>query len=700
MTTNIQTSISPEIFNFAKDDYANSSIFFGQSAGLLDTMNKPFPKLETLYKKLKGLDWDEQEFDFEPCNLEFKRMEENLSRPMIAQLGWQWEADSIAARAVSPIMAGFTTSDLVHQLYQRIGDNECLVEGTQVLTPTGWVDLGDLEKGVKVAQYDPTNGTVTFAVPTAYVVKDFKGIVYEFRNHQKHFHQVVTPGHRMLRYSLASSTYDVVTADLCDYKRGAADKLNSAIAGGKLIGGVEDKLTAFERLLIAIQADGSVSSRYDGSIVGTLPVKFGFAKDRKIERLVALTTELGIELIELASSPQKGNRSSQRSFKLNIPVSYAPYLKNYSWVNLETKNASWCKDFLDEQIHWDGHFTKNTGILHTTSREAVEVSQAAAALCGLKTHLAFYPDNRSESFSGCWRLSWKDTVFVSGQTINKTHVEYEGKVRCVTVPTGFFLCRYNDSVSVTGNCIHARAYAEIVKFSFDHPEDVMQSVIQVSQSAQRLETVSKVFSQAYKTSHMLALGLAKRDQETFNVFYMFVVAMFALERLQFMTSFAITFAYGTNGHFMPICKAVQKICQDEYEIHAVAGAHMIDLLSETGEGVMANYQLQDTIKKMIDEIMAVETKWLPFLMGERKDIFGVTERDLVGWNHFCAKDVYDHLRIKSDITFPKFNPLDYMNSWVNISSIQASLQEEKNGQYLLGLIRRDDVTRTFSTDGL
>ena len=373
MTSPIVTTITPEIFNFEKTDYAESSIFFGQRSGLLDTMNKPFPKLERLYKRLKSMDWDEMEFDFEPCNLEFKRMDASLSRPMITQLGWQWETDSIAARAVSPIMAGFTTSDMVHQLYQLIGCNEV---------------------------------------------------------------------------------------------------------------------------------------------------------------------------------------------------------------------------------------------------------------------------------------------------------------------------------------VHARAYAEIVKFSFDHPEEVMQSVLQISQSAQRLETVSKIFSEAYKTSHMLALGQLQRNQDTFNVFYLFIVAMFVLERLQFMTSFAITFAYGTNGHFMPICKSVQKICQDEYEIHAVAGAHMIELLSDTGEGVMANYQMGDTIKKMLDEVMAVETKWLPFLMDNRKDIFGATERDLLGWNHFCAKDVYDHLRIKSDLTFPKSNPLSYMDTWVNISSIQASLQEEKNGQYLLGMIRRDDSAHVFNVSGL
>lgn len=700
MQTPYETSIDKKIFNFEKTDYAEPSLFFGQASGLFDTINQHYPQLKRLYSRLKVLDWGETEFPFSQCNLEFKRMKPEVARPMIVQLGWQWETDSIAARSITPIMSNFLTNDTAFRLYQRIGDNECLVEGTEVLTPNGWVDLSEVTTETLVTQFDPETKTTSFVKPSRVIEKDYKGPVLEFKNHQKHFHQVVTPNHRMLSYSKLDDTYKVATADSLDYRAGSAGTLTSAFSAGVKTTGSKSSLTALERLLIAVQADGSVSDRYDGSIVGTIPVRFAFAKDRKVERITELALQAGFNLREVAGSPAYGNRSSQRNFYLDVPAEYRDFLKNYTWVNLEEVTFEWCRDFLNEQVHWDGHFTKNTGILHTTSREAVEVSQACAALAGYKTHLNYVPDNRKESFSGCWRLSWKDTSLVSGQTINKFEYDYEGKVRCLTVPTGFFLVRYEGSVSVTGNCTHAATYAEIVRFSFDNPTEVMDSVLGISESAQRLETVSKVFAEAYKAGLELSLGIRKRDQETFNIFFMFVVALFMMERLQFMISFGITFTYAQHSHFLPIGKAVQKICQDEYEIHALAGAHVYNILMDTGEGITANWACRDTIVKMFNEIMAVEQKWLPFLLAGNEDLFGVTLRDYQQWGYFCAGDVASVLGIKTDFTVPKTVPIDFLKNWINISSIQASLQEEKSAAYMIGAVIRDDIGKVFDVTGL
>ena len=38
-----------------------------------------------------------------------------------------------------------------------------------------------------------------------------------------------------------------------------------------------------------------------------------------------------------------------------------------------------------------------------------------------------------------------------------------------------------------------------------------------------------------------------------------------------------------------------------------------------------------------------------------------------------------------------------MNKWVNISNIQAAVQEEKNGAYALGGLRRDDRGARYTT---
>ena len=252
----------------------------------------------------------------------------------------------------------------------------------------------------------------------------------------------------------------------------------------------------------------------------------------------------------------------------------------------------------------------------------------------------------------------------------------------------------------TNERVHARTYSEIERFCFDEPDKVKKSVVSLKQNAQRLETVAKVFEQAFITSHKLALGQVKRDQASFDIFYLFVIAMFLMERGQFVISFATTFTYGAHGWFMQICKAVQKICQDEYEIHGLAGAYMFDKLSQTSAGIMAYARHRDTIKKMTDEVLAAELRHQPFLMGGLDNIFGVTVKDYQDVAYYFFKDIYEHLRIPYDFVAPKRLPLDFLKKWMSINGIQAAWQEEDNGAYLLGMRVRDDTNTVFDITGI
>lgn len=373
MTTESTIFTNSNIFNFEKTDYTEGSLFFGQTSGLFDTINVHYPVLERYYKRMKSLDWDELEFNFEPCRLEFDKMTKLQSQPMINQIGWQWETDSVAARCIAPVMAGFLTNQTAMDMYQAISLNEV---------------------------------------------------------------------------------------------------------------------------------------------------------------------------------------------------------------------------------------------------------------------------------------------------------------------------------------VHARAYSEIVKFSFADPATVMNEVLGVKEHKQRLSLVSRVFAEAFTASHELSLGLRKRDQATFEIFFRFIVALFLMERGQFMSSFPITFTYGEHDKLIPICKAVQKICQDEYEVHAMAGAAMIDILRDTSEGVTAMWNNREIISKMYYEVRNMEIANLDFLLCGQPSLFGVTQRDYGKWVDFCFGDIATVLNIKPTFDVPKSNPISFMNKWVNISSIQAALQEEKNGQYLLGMVRRDDMGKSFDVPGI
>ena len=76
--------INSNVFNINKTDYTASSLFLGDKPGLFDTVNKQYPRLWDLYKKMKSLDWDENEFDFTPCLTEFKTCPKSVYDMMIS----------------------------------------------------------------------------------------------------------------------------------------------------------------------------------------------------------------------------------------------------------------------------------------------------------------------------------------------------------------------------------------------------------------------------------------------------------------------------------------------------------------------------------------------------------------------------------------------------------------------------------------
>jgi ribonucleotide reductase beta subunit family protein with ferritin-like domain len=113
--------------------------------------------------------------------------------------------------------------------------------------------------------------------------------------------------------------------------------------------------------------------------------------------------------------------------------------------------------------------------------------------------------------------------------------------------------------------VHASAYSEIVRMSFDNPSEVLSQILSVKESITRLETVAKCFQDLYVASHKYALGLIPADQETYNILYKGIISLLLLERIQFMSSFAITFTIADAGWFQPIGSIVKKIAQDELE---------------------------------------------------------------------------------------------------------------------------------------
>ncbi len=114
------------------DDYILEPPFFNGEFGLMDTVNRKYPKLRSLFKKLKSLDWSEDEFQFLKCNEDFKKanngskLDKDLANLMIDTLAWQWEADSVAANAPIVTVALMQPCSEIWEAESEISKNEII----------------------------------------------------------------------------------------------------------------------------------------------------------------------------------------------------------------------------------------------------------------------------------------------------------------------------------------------------------------------------------------------------------------------------------------------------------------------------------------------------------------------------------------------------------------------------------------------
>jgi len=246
--------------------------------------------------------------------------------------------------------------------------------------------------------------------------------------------------------------------------------------------------------------------------------------------------------------------------------------------------------------------------------------------------------------------------------------------------------------------IHTATYSEIVRTCFDNPNEVLDEILKIHEMFSRLETVGKVFSTAYTIGHKYALGLVENNQETYNAIFMFTIAMLVMERIQFMASFAVTFTICDTGLFQPIGKAVQKIAQDELEVHSAFDKAILTYELKTPRGKEAFRQCEEQIKQLLREVLQREYDTVDYLFSEGRTLVGSNAKVAKQWVSFCAKDVYTFLGVEPDVELPAKNPLRFMESWLNMGKIQPSPQEEQNAQYKVGIMRRTDENEDFDID--
>lgn len=338
--------------------------------------------------------------------------------------------------------------------------DECLHPDTEVLTPTGFKSIKDVTTDDKVLQYNP-DGSNSWVNPSRIVKKP----TLESHHYvNSRWEQVVTPNHRMIYKQRHWKSGELSLREKLSKDYNPGD--DYTIVSGILVNNGKTKLTPLEKLLIAIQADGSIN--YISEASRFIKIEFHLTKERKINRLLNILKEVGIEYSDYSS--RNIDRIDKR-FLIRIPFEMLDFLKGFesnankiksfdSWVDLSDKSSDWCDEFIEELVEWDGYKSPPVdGIIkyiYYSSTESInaDIVQLVAANCGVRIKRTLSIDDRKETYKDNHRINMMKVLLSNNQSTRKVINKHIDPVDfyCVTVPSGMFYVRYNNKISVTGNC--------------------------------------------------------------------------------------------------------------------------------------------------------------------------------------------------------------------------------------------------------
>ena len=351
----------------------------------------------------------------------------------------------------------------------------CVDADTEYLSPTGWVRIADYPGG-KVAQYQPTDGSIEFVEPSRYVklpcpemirIKTTYGV-----------DQLLSPEHRVLLHAADNPDKREVlhAADLlARHDRYLAGK--SAVKSQSRIGfsqaaipvtfrfagaaGV-DLADAELRLQVAVVADGHFPSGCSTNRC-TVRVK----KPRKIDRMRALLSAAG------RSAYERPGADGFVLFTFDAPIKVKEFDARF-WHATQAQRSV----IADEVLRWDGCTTRGARF-STTSKATADFVQFVFASLGRTARVLV--DRRVYACGGPAYtvqvrgrgepLRLKSTGKSGRNRVMWREASSDGFKYCFMVPSTFLLFRRNGCVFASGNT----GKTKTALWSFDYLRGIGQA---------------------------------------------------------------------------------------------------------------------------------------------------------------------------------------------------------------------------------
>ena len=191
--------MSYETFSKTANNQLLEPMFFGQSVNIARYDQQKYSIFEKLTEKRISFFWRPEEIDVSQDRIDYQNLPEHERHIFISNLKYQVLLDSVQGRSPNVALLPIVSLPELENWIVTWSFSECVAEGTEVLTPSGWVDISKVTVNDDVLVYDFDKEATFFEKPKRTTDYDIENrlMVNLVSSNPKQFNQFVTPNHRM-----------------------------------------------------------------------------------------------------------------------------------------------------------------------------------------------------------------------------------------------------------------------------------------------------------------------------------------------------------------------------------------------------------------------------------------------------------------------------------------------------------------------
>jgi DNA repair exonuclease SbcCD ATPase subunit len=324
------------------------------------------------------------------------------------------------------------------------GNHDCVPPGHEILTRRGWVDISEFVENKmtdQVCMFDESDSKLKFGNVLNHIKKRFDGKLISFQG--PHVDLLTTPTHQIL-YSDPKGLQNLKKKSASDIPVTSRIPLNGVCK-------TPESYDPFFELLGFSLSDGTFVLKNKST--ETSRVQFKFKKQRKLKYLCSVLNRLNYTH---SIRPQKDGTTviciySDLAKKIckffnwekNIPQSILSY------------DTHAIHSFINGVLNGDGNTVNNNNYrLTSINKSNLEKIQSMVSLIGGRMTIqnprwsGNYKNSKIQ-YNSC--ISFKNKI-TFGSISEKSTVDYNGDVYCLTVPSSNLMIRRNNKIFITGNC--------------------------------------------------------------------------------------------------------------------------------------------------------------------------------------------------------------------------------------------------------